>query len=92
MLGIYIGNDLNDSNRITWDACIGKVRKILQFWKKQKLSPSGKIVILKSLITPIITFPLQYNHPPQQIKETLEKEIKSFFYLTRGPGATTLCH
>jgi hypothetical protein len=55
-LGIYFGNNNEESQKLIWENKIEKMNKLLCAWGKRKLYILGKILIIKSLILPLFTF------------------------------------
>jgi hypothetical protein len=54
-LGIYFGNNNEESQNLNWENKIEKMNKLFCAWGKRNLSILGKILIIKSLILPLFT-------------------------------------
>ena len=75
-LGIYIGNDKNECNKLNWDKKLENIKTKLASWQKRKLTLFGKVTIIKSLLMPQLLFPAQFlDIPPGYIKE-----VNKIFY------------
>ena len=55
-LGIYVGNNNEETQKLNWENKIEKMNKLFCAWGKRNLSILGKILIIKSLILPLFTF------------------------------------
>ena len=48
-LGIYIGHNEQEVNRLNWDKKISNLQLLLKSWKQRNLTLLGKVTVLKSL-------------------------------------------
>ena len=55
LLGIYIGNNNEESQKLNWENKIEKLNKLFCAWGKRNLSILGKNLIIKLLILPLFT-------------------------------------
>ena len=59
-LGIYFGNNNEESQKLNWENKIEKMNKLFCAWGKRNLSILGKMLIIKSLILSLFTFCTRY--------------------------------
>ena len=55
-LGIYICHDEKVAYKCNWENKLETLQKLLDSWRKRKLTIFGKITILKSLALPKLTY------------------------------------
>ena len=75
-LGIWVGNDAEICEQHSWTNALLKFRNTLLQWSKRKMAYLGKIVILKSLAIPKLTFLAMNTVVPQWVI----KEINQNFF------------
>ena len=73
-LGIYFGNNNEESQKLNWEKKIEKMNKLFCAWGKGNLSILRKIVIIKSLILPLFTFLASVCLVPDIYHKEIEKK------------------
>ena len=83
-LGVYFGHNKENCNKLNWDTKYQQCQKIIENWKKRKLTFYGKITIIKTLLLPKFTYQFHSNYVPEKVI----KEINSLFFnfLWEGKG------
>ena len=81
LLGIKFSVDLNNMIDLNYSPKLNEIKKILNQWKRRKLTPIGKVTVIKTLIVPklnhlILTLP----NPSLEIIKLFEKEIYFFLW------------
>ena len=80
-LGIYFGNDSTICEYLNWEHKIGNIKKLLDIWKRRKMTLIGKILILKSLVIPKIVYTASVLSSPDEIIS----KVKSKFVWDNKP-------
>ncbi len=75
-LGIYIGSDDVECERLNWTLKIEKMQKLIDCWRTRKLTLQGKILIIKSLLLPTIV----YSASLLPIPEGVIKRVNNVLY------------
>ena len=75
-LGIYIGNDKKECNKLNWDKKLENIKKKLSSWQKRKLTIFGKVTVIKSLLIPQLLFSAHFLDIPTGYI----KEVNKVFY------------
>ena len=84
LLGVIFPTDIRQMEQVNYDKKIIEIKQILNNWKKRKLTPYGKIVVIKSLAVSKIThLILSIPNPSQK----LIKEVNALFYNFLWNGA-----
>lgn len=55
-LGIYFGHNKQECQKLNFEKQLLKCKKIITDWSKRNLTIIGKIVIIKSLVLPNLTY------------------------------------
>ncbi len=76
-LGIYVGNDKSECDRLNWVKRIGNLEQLLNIWKQRHLTLFGKVQIIKSLALSKLTYVASCCTMPND--ETI-KYINNIFY------------
>ena len=79
-LGVWFSYDIQEAISLNFNEKIEKIEKILNIWKTRKLSWKGKILILKSLILPQITYLLSVCYCPDRILMKIDHILMEFFW------------
>ena len=75
-LGIYIGNDKKECNKLNWDKKLENIKIKLYSWQKRKLTLFGKVTVIKSLLIPQLLFSAHFLDIPIGYI----KEVNKVFY------------
>jgi hypothetical protein len=86
-LGIYIGNNENDCQKINWTNKIEKMQKLLDSWRTRKLTIQGKILVVKSLATPQLSFSASHLPIPDGIIKVINRAVYNFLWGARDNKA-----
>ena len=79
-LGIYVGNDSEESMKLNWDDNIKKMKETLVSWKSRDLTIFGKITNIKTLALSKLTFVAQNLIIPDSIIKQINKNIFQFIW------------
>ena len=75
-LRIYFGNDSTICQYLNWEHKIGNIKKLLDIWKRRKITLIGKILILKNLVIA----KLVYTASVLSILDDIISKVKSMLY------------
>ena len=75
-LGIYFGANRVKTELLNWEKIVDAVDVLIKNWKKRKLTLLGKIVIIKTLIIPKIT----YYSSVKSVDSAKVKDLESSLY------------
>ena len=84
-LGVWFSYDINESITLNFSNKIKKIESILNIWKCRKLSLKGRVLIIKSLILPQITYLLSVCYCPERILKQFETIILRFLWENKTP-------
>ena len=84
-LGVCFSYDINESINLNFSTKIKKIESILNIWKCRKLSLKGKVLIIKSLILPQMTYLLSVCYCPERILKQFETIILRFLWENKPP-------
>ena len=76
-LGTWFSNNKSERERLNFDSRIKQLRKILNSWSLRRLSPLGKISVIKSLAFSILVYNLSTLPTPE---DKLVKEVKTLLF------------
>lgn len=79
-LGVYFGNDKCQCNILNWEDRISHCQSMINSWNKRKLTLFGKILIIKSMLLPKITYILQNLYKPKNTLEQLNTLLFKFLW------------
>ncbi len=86
LLGIDITPDISKLLEINYRNVVKKIRSSADLWKRRKLTPYGKVVIIKTfLISQIIYKASVLPSPPIEIIEDVKKIIMAFLWDNKQP-------
>ena len=88
ILGLPIGNSI-DQNLLVWNAKVASIQKTLNPWRLSDLSLKGKIIVLKQLILPKISYPAIIYPPSSRILTKLTKVFEDFLWNGKRPKIPT---
>ena len=81
ILGILFSTDIDTVVEINYRNKFEDIKRILNKWKKRKLTPFGKITIIKSLaISKITHLFLNLPDPSKQFLDNLDRELINFLW------------
>ena len=60
-LGVYFGHDHELCSRLNWEVKLNQIKEQLKRWEMRKLTFFGKLIAIKSVILPKVTYILQKN-------------------------------
>ena len=75
-LGIYLGHNVLENNEMNWVSKIKELQKLIDSWRKRKLTIFGKILIIKTLALPKLIYPASLLPLPQDII----KNVNTIFF------------
>ena len=79
-LGIYYGHDNIECEKLNWEIKIEKMNNLFLSWSKRNLSMLGKILIIKALIIPMLTFIVSSCIIPEKYKKDIESKCFKFIW------------
>lgn len=79
-LGIFFGINLAKTSKMNWDNKVEKIIKIVNKWKKRKLTMIGRIQIVKSLLIPQLTYLIAVLSVPQNVVKKIESILYDFIW------------
>ena len=79
-LGIYIGFDQHECNRLNWYNKIDKIDLLLQSWKKRDLTLFGKVQVIKSLALGSLIYTASLCPYPNDVISKTEKILYTFIW------------
>jgi hypothetical protein len=82
-LGVYVGNNKAQCNKLNWDEKIHKVKRMVLQWKRRNLTMFGKVVVIRTLLLPIVTHCATVLDPPESFISELNVILKNFICLKR---------
>ena len=82
-LGIYVGFDKDECFQRNWCDKLEKIEKILERWRYRDLTIFGKIVVIKMLIIPQVTFAATNLTIPNNIVQQLTTTLFRFLWGTQ---------
>ncbi|KAJ4812894.1 RNA-directed DNA polymerase (reverse transcriptase)-related family protein [Rhynchospora pubera] len=77
---IYLGSPILANRGSDFTPLLNKIDAKLQGWKSQFLSQTGKIVLIKSVIEPILLYAMSTAHIPRGVLCAIQKKIRQFFW------------
>jgi hypothetical protein len=83
MLGIYVGNNDEECERLNWDAKILNIEKVLNMWKQRNITLLGKIIIIKSLAIPKIIYAASILCTPHYIIKQVQQLLYKFIWKSK---------
>ena len=82
-LGVYVGKNVKEVEKMNWEGKIGKVTRILNSWKMRNLTYYGKVTILKVLVTSQIIYLATAVPVPCDVVKKINKLMYSFLWGSR---------
>ena len=79
-LGFYFGHNSRECQRMNIDKQLNKCEKIISYWNKRHLTMIGKIVIIKSLLLPNITYIASCSIIPNDKMQLFKNMIYKFIW------------
>lgn len=79
-LGIYVGHDKAECERLNWEDKIKAIERLLASWKRRDLTIFGKITIIKALAISKITHVAQNTTIPDNTIKHLNKILFGFIW------------
>ena len=79
-LGVYFGNNRESCDHLNWDNKIDNAVKLIDAWKRRKLTMLGKIVVLKSMFLPRLTYLTQNIVTPKNITKRINSIMFNFLW------------
>lgn len=80
VLGIYLGQNLAECNNKIFDEKIKLMRKIIYAWNHRKLSLTGKILVLKSLVISQINYLANILPFPNEVIKEIDQIIYEYLW------------
>ena len=80
VLGVYIGKNLIECNSKIFEEKIKNMRKIIYSWRHRKLTLTGKIIILKSLVISQINYLANLLPFPDEVIKEVDQIIYNFLW------------
>ncbi len=86
LLGIDITPNISDLIENNYRNVVKKIRSSADLWKRRKLTPYGKVVVIKTfLISQIIYKASVLPNPPTEIIEEIKKIVMAFLWDNKQP-------
>ena len=82
-LGIFVGRNIKEVEKMNWEGKIEKVKRIVNVWKMRNLTYYGKVVILKILVTSQIIYLASAVPVPSNVVKEINKLMYSFLWSSR---------
>ena len=82
-LGVYVGKNVKEVEKMNWEGKIGKVTRIQNSWKMRNLTYNGKVTILKVLVTSQIIYLATAVPVPCDVVKKINKLMYSFLWGSR---------
>ena len=79
-LGIYVGQNNDECEKLNWNNKIEQIDKIFQKWGKRGLTIFGKITLIKIFILPKLTFTATNTTLPENIIKQLNTCLYNFIW------------
>ena len=79
-LGVWFSHDQNEACKLNFEDKLNKMKTILSIWKTRNLSWKGRILILKSLVTPQIHYLLSCCYCPSKYLTMIDKSLFNFLW------------
>ena len=79
-LGIYVGHDREYCIERNWTDKINKIESMLKMWRERSLTLLGKILIIKALALPLVSFVALNCYTPDWIVKALSKIFFNFVW------------
>ena len=81
ILGILFSTDTQTIVDINYENKLNEIKRTLNKWKKRKLTPFGKVIIIKTLaISKVTHLFINLPDPKKEFMDNLEKEIYQFLW------------
>ena len=80
ILGIYIGNNDAECQRLNWTLKIEAMQKLIDCWRTRYLTLQGKILIIKSIVLPKIIFSASLLSTPDGVIKDINKILYKFIW------------
>ena len=81
-LGVYFGHYHELCSRLNWKVTLNQIKEQSKRWEMRKLTFFGKIIVIKSVILPKVTYILQNTFNPKEYLNTLNSLFFKFFGAT----------
>jgi hypothetical protein len=79
-LGVHVGHNKTECEKLNWDAKISAIERLLVGWKKRNLTIFGKITIIKALAISKITHVAQNTVVPEKAIKEINKILFAFIW------------
>ena len=81
VLGIIFSTNINDITKINYENKLMDVKKILNSWSRRKLTPFGKVTVIKTLAISTLTYLFtNLPDPPDKFLKDLDKMLFDFLW------------
>ncbi len=80
ILGYYHHHDATTVNNLNVKDKVAKMWRLLRMWQSRNITLKGKIVVLKSLAIPLLTYSLMNTYVPDAELKSIEKLIFQFIW------------
>ena len=84
-LGIWFSKNMNEMVKLNFEERLQDMKKILFIWNARNLSLKGRIIVIKSLVLPKITFLLSSIYVPNDILDKIHKILFDFLWRYKTP-------
>ena len=79
-MGIYFGYNKDECKKLNLEKLLEKINKLICSWSKRRLSIMGKIVIIKSLLLPNITYLASNMIIPKDYLQKIKTKLYNFIW------------
>lgn len=81
ILGVIFSVDMEHMVRLNYNGKLEEIRRTLARWRRRKLTPYGKVTVIKTLVISQLTYLfLNVPDPSKEFLQDLEKSIFSFLW------------
>lgn len=87
-LGLPLG--ANPRRRSTWSPVVDKIQKKLSSWKRKLMSVAGRLTLIKSALSNLLTYFLYFFKMPKGVVKTISKLQAKFLW--RGSDSSRKVH
>lgn len=84
VLGINVGIEQGLGNQIQFDEIIGKMSKVLGFWKSREVGLRGKVIIVNMLVMSKLIYVMSVMNVPNDVVLRVNELVGGFLWGGRG--------
>lgn len=80
VLGVRIGKNEREMRDMMWDDVIGRMERVLNFWKMRELTLRGKVLVLNALMLSKMWYVLSVTPMPRWISKRIKAVVLKFLW------------